>query len=636
MQKYKWVFLLLLLLLVPGQTGIITQAPGQEVPDNLTNMSKSPALPAKASVPDSHPVPMQPAPAPAKNTQSTEEEPVQQERAEQESHAADAPAPATAPAPPEAAPLSEHAEKLLTERRKHLRTPRKLFDYLVQCFTLNEYLRASIAFDLVDYEEMSEYEKKFLAYYVMIVLSRITLVDLDTIPDDDSMEEYTYQPNLNCPPLVLKKMDGFYLMTEQSVLEFAKQYDDVKELPPYVNTSTYPIQWQDWWFKKQLGLSYIQWLTLFVSIILGMIAGKVSAKLLYLVTLAPFHLLQRDPLAYHISRHTWRPMGWLITYMVWYAGILAIKPPPLIAEAVGWPLHFLVLAMSMMTAFRLTDVVSEILRARVKKHYTKIDEILVPLFRRSLKVIVGCAAVIVAIQMMGFSAIGVISGMGIGGIAIALAAQNTIANFFGSLTVLMDRPFVIGDWILTGNVEGEVESVGMRSTRIRTFYNSLVTVPNNFLTTAVIDNMGRRQFRRYKTLIQVTYETPPDKIEAFCEGIRELIVSYPNTRKDLFHVWVSEFGASSIDILLICFFLVPDSAAEYRARSTFILDILRLAEKMNVNFAYPTQTIYPQPVPTAAAIDEDVNIDGELAITLADDIVEARKQKQDQKTQQRP
>ena len=120
-----------------------------------------------------------------------------------------------------------------------------------------------------------------------------------------------------------------------------------------------------------------------------------------------------------------------------------------------------------------------------------------------MKIVLVVIGMIMILQSFGFSAVGIISGMGIGGIAIALAAQNTIANLFGSVTVLMDRPFVIGDWIVTNNIEGEVEVVGLRSTRIRTFYNSLVTVPNNVLTTAIIDNMGRRHFRRYKTMLGV-------------------------------------------------------------------------------------------------------------------------------------
>mgnify|MGYP001795668576 CR=1 FL=1 len=185
-----------------------------------------------------------------------------------------------------------------------------------------------------------------------------------------------------------------------------------------------------------------------------------------------------------------------------------------------------------------------------------------------------------------------IASLGIGGLAFAFAAKDTIENFFGSVAVLLDRPFSVGDWIVIDDVEGTVEDLGFRSTRVRTFYNSQVTVPNSTLVRAKVDNYGRRRYRRWKTHIGVQYDTPPGLLIAFTEGIRELVRTHPYTRKDYYQVWMHQWSASSMDVLLYVFFEVPDWNTELRERERLFIDIVRLADKLGVQFAFPTQTVH--------------------------------------------
>jgi MscS family membrane protein len=182
--------------------------------------------------------------------------------------------------------------------------------------------------------------------------------------------------------------------------------------------------------------------------------------------------------------------------------------------------------------------------------------------------------------------------LGLGGLAFALAAKDLLGNFFGSLTVLLDRPFQIGDWVVIDDVEGSVEEVGFRTTKVRTFYNSLITLPNSVLTNTKIDNMGARRFRRMNTMLGLTYDTSPEKIDAFCEGVRALIQLHPYMRKDYYQVYFNQYSAASLDILIYVFWETPDWNMELRERHRFLLDILRLAKQLDVEFAYPTQTLY--------------------------------------------
>jgi MscS family membrane protein len=131
----------------------------------------------------------------------------------------------------------------------------------------------------------------------------------------------------------------------------------------------------------------------------------------------------------------------------------------------------------------------------------------------------------------------------------------------------------------------------------------------------VIDNYGARQYRRIKSMISVTYDTPPEKIEAFCEGIRELIRKHPYTRKDYFHVYFNAFAASSLDVLLYCFVETPDWSTELREKHRLYVDIVRLAHRLGVEFAFPTQTIW-MAQEGRAAMGPDLPGDQRAAFTL--------------------
>ena len=232
-------------------------------------------------------------------------------------------------------------------------------------------------------------------------------------------------------------------------------------------------------------------------------------------------------------------------------------------------------------------MVGGFITSRQDVRLTEIDDVLIPLVCKILKVIVTILGILFIAEAYGLESTSVLTTLGIGGLAVAMAARDTIANLFGSITVLFDRPFRIGDWICVGDIDGTVERVGFRSTRVRTFYNSVISIPNSRLVDTHVDNYGQREYRRIKTQVSVTYDTPPDKIEAFCEGIRELIRLHPYTRKDYYHVYLNQFASSSLDILLYTFVKVPDWATELRERHRLFLDIIRLAERMDIEFAFP-------------------------------------------------
>jgi MscS family membrane protein len=215
---------------------------------------------------------------------------------------------------------------------------------------------------------------------------------------------------------------------------------------------------------------------------------------------------------------------------------------------------------------------------------------LVRFMNRLIAVIVVIGLVVYAAQRLGLPLYSVMTGLGIGGLAVAFAAQETLKDLFGSLMIMMDRPYRIGDWVVVGNTEGTVEAIGFHSTRIRTFYDSMVTIPNGEIVKKTVDNMGMRTYRRVYTKVDICRETAPEKIEAFLEGIKRIIQTNSATRKDYFHVVLHDFAPSSLQVMLYFFLKVPDWSKELVERQRVFIEIIRLAHALGVAPA-PTQVL---------------------------------------------
>jgi len=349
-------------------------------------------------------------------------------------------------------------------------------------------------------------------------------------------------------------------------------------------------------------LEYWQWIGIFIVIVLGSIADKLVAWILA----KNVSRWQRKHVEYEgLDSQILRPLGLMMMALIWWFGLAALGLPDDALVVLSVAVKLLVSLAAVWSAFRLVDIFYVLLNEKAKKSENKFDDLLVPMISKSIKVFVVVIGVIFTADNLNIDVTSLLAGLGLGGLAFALAAKDLLGNFFGSLTVLLDRPFHIGDWVIIGDVEGSVEEVGFRSTRIRTFYNSLITLPNSNLTTTTIDNMGARRYRRMKTMLGLTYDTPPEKIDAFCEGARELVRLHPYMRKDYFHVYFNQYNSASLDILVYVFWETPDWNTELRERHRFLLDILRLAKQVGVEFAYPTQTLYlKQDQPVEATIGE--------------------------------
>lgn len=214
-----------------------------------------------------------------------------------------------------------------------------------------------------------------------------------------------------------------------------------------------------------------------------------------------------------------------------------------------------------------------------------------PWIRKTLMVVFAIVGTLMVIQSFGYDVKALLAGLGIGGLAFALAAQDTIANLFGSIVVAIDQPFKLGETVRIGQTVGGVEDIGLRSTRLRLIDKSLMTIPNKTVAAEMITNLSRFTRRRFEQVIGLTYSTKPADMEAMLEEIRGIITSQPEVDKPGVMVFFRDFGASSLDIWIVYEVPDPDFQNAMRVKQRINLAMMRAVEARGLSFAFPTQTV---------------------------------------------
>lgn len=251
-------------------------------------------------------------------------------------------------------------------------------------------------------------------------------------------------------------------------------------------------------------------------------------------------------------------------------------------------------------AVRLINNLTAIWAERAALTAGTFDDQLVPVIKTLAKLMIFLVGLLLIIQNLGGEVGSLLAGLGIGGAAIALASKDTIANLFGSIVIFVDRPFQVGDWVEIGAQEGTVEAVGLRVTRIRTFANSLITVPNSALTTTAINNWSRMRKRRIKLTIGVTYGSKPDQLKAAVAEIRDVLRSDRRISQDFMLVNFNNFGASSLDIFVYAFTLTTRWDEYMQVREDVLLEFMRRIEALGLSFAFPSRSLYIESMPPGA------------------------------------
>jgi len=289
------------------------------------------------------------------------------------------------------------------------------------------------------------------------------------------------------------------------------------------------------------------------------------------------------------------PLALVVQILLWHVAttILILPQEPINIRVIVYQgLEVALAVAAIWVIFRLTDVLSRAMARATEKTDTKIDDQAIPLVRKTIKVFIAITVGVMIIQNLGYSVTSMVASLGIGGLALALAAKDTVANFFGSVVIFTDRPFQIGDWVQFGSVEGTVEEVGFRTTRVRQFDKALVTVPNQSFTSTPIINYTNRSIRRIKMIVGLSYETSSQQMKSFLEAVRHMIAHHPHIDQGFHMVKFTGFGESTLDVLVYCFSDTIVWTDYLSIQEDVLLRIMDIVNDMGLELAFPTQTVY--------------------------------------------
>lgn len=285
-----------------------------------------------------------------------------------------------------------------------------------------------------------------------------------------------------------------------------------------------------------------------------------------------------------------------VSFLILILGIYgAVRILPVSGTLILWTKRLLLLLGTFDVVWlliRTIDAVSDSMTDMAEGTETQLDDQLVPIMRKAAKVLIVALGVVFFMQAMGYPVSGIVAGLGIGGLAVALAAQDTLSGLFASVAIFLDRPFMVGDFVKVGNTIGTVEEIGLRSSRIRTVGKTLITIPNKQIIDDVVDNWSVRPMRRSEITVGVTYDTTPEQMEELLSRLRGMLDESPDVDDSLKIVNFTTFAASSLNVELKFFLKTADYIEWLDMLEKVNLRIMNIVSELGLDFAFPSTSVY--------------------------------------------
>ena len=284
----------------------------------------------------------------------------------------------------------------------------------------------------------------------------------------------------------------------------------------------------------------------------------------------------------------------LFTLIIWLAAQLFQEVIPGAVQSLVRALVVILVGIaSLYFLLRLIDTLVAYFKPKVARTESKMDDNLLHVARVTLRAFTVIVIVLVVLQNLDIDITGLVAGLGIAGLAVALAAQETLSNIFGAVTIFIDRPFRVGDAVSVEGFTGSIEDIGLRSTRLRTYDGTLVTLPNSVVASANIDNFAARPTRRTNFTIGVTYDTSYEKLQKAVEILREVMANHPGTAQS--RAYFNSYGDYSLNILANHWCQYLDYEEYLKCIEEINFEIKQRFEAEGIEFAFPSQTLYVVP-----------------------------------------
>ncbi len=483
-----------------------------------------------------------------------------------------------------------------------LSTPRKTIEYFykyMESYAAGEESSLQIAMKSMDLSEIPEFSREEQGRNLAIKLHAIlvrTEIDLKKIEGSPATGEYVIKAD-DKVQIVLTENQSNWMFSAATIRHIPELYSNIKDEKVLKSTAVeIPVMMNIINLRKYVPkiltgqIFYVEYWQ-----ILGVLLALLSAVLFKYFLVYCFKILSNlfvnkiEALSNIDTLNSlFLPMTYILSTYLLHLELHLLDLDPVVYTSLLRMLEIVKIAALFILFVKAVDLAAEVLLVRPRKIFGGSDRILIPLATTTLKFLLFFIGIVSVAALFSINVTGLLAGLGIGGLALALAAKDTVENLFGSITVLIDKPFKVGDFISIEGVSGSVEQIGLRSTRLRTPENSLLTIPNSKLISVIVDNLGARKFFRTRHVIGVTYETSLENLQVFCESIRELLKNHPKARNDYF-VHFNEFASSSLNILIQVSFQVSSYADFLAKQEDFFMNIIKIANHLGVEFAYPVE-----------------------------------------------
>ncbi|MBY0524773.1 MAG: mechanosensitive ion channel family protein [Gemmataceae bacterium] len=494
------------------------------------------------------------------------------------------------------------------ERTSQLESARDTMSTFLTAINRHDHELASTCLDLSDIHPAAHAEVgPVLAYKLKFVIDRIARVYIQAVPDEPDGARYVFYRGDMGKIVIARKPDGprkgRWLFTTETLQRVEPMFRALLHAPPAdtmqgIDAVTEPClseapgiwvrsQLPDWAQQRMEGLDLFQWLGLVLAGFSAWLAARVVLSKVFWVggwmlrrggsALSPSFVCQKM-----------RPMTWVVAWWLFFRLIAFLDLPMGVLDTIMPLKKFIMAGLLGCVVFQLIDLVVAIFtNSELLRPHRSLSDMVVPVLMRAMK---GAAILMVATYYVyqigaGESLGQFLTGLGVAGLTVSLAAQDALKSFFGTLLLISERSFKLGDRIKVGSQEGVVEQVGFRSTRLRTADGSLLTIPNATIASTGIDNVGVRSFRPYRTAVFIGYDTSFDQLALFRQRLGEWLMQNPGIDRDKVDIGIQRFTEYGVELTVNLMLVAATGEEEKLVRDEVNSTVLRLAQLLEVRLA---------------------------------------------------
>ena len=479
-------------------------------------------------------------------------------------------------------------------------TPRGAVQGFLKAVAAKDFRRAALYLDLSDLPENERRGGRIYAQRLSVVLDRAAAIDPEQISDaPEGKIKDGLPPDFERVASVAAR-DGAHDILMQRVTEqdlrvwkfSTATVDEIQDLFDAFGHGPLVELLPAFMFKYSfLGLELWQWIGLAVWIAL---AAGISLLVFLLARGLLLRIAHRtsttaDDELVHAALPPFR-LG--AALMIFRAGMVSLGLPVVVSRYLWIGIKSSLFVTTLWLAMRLVDLGAKLFAARCSAEGRLTMASVIPLGRRTVKAVLLGVAAIVVLQNLGFQVTGLLAGLGVGGLALALAAQKTLENLFGGISLIIDQPVRVGDYCRFGDKQGVVEDVGLRSTRVRTLDRTVVSVPNAEFVQGHLENFGLRDRIRFATTLGLRYETTPDQMRCILADLRALLVDDVRVLSEGIRVRLVNFGASALEVEVACYVATTEFDSFAETREDLLLQMMDIVGRDGAGFAFPSSTVY--------------------------------------------